>query len=205
VSLVVGGRGQSALLGVFDELRTLFVWAPSAPFSMVGRAGSIVTAPCARRTYGAAMEVSPEDPWAAYARTVVEIRRPGEADIVVRPAPPGRSGAWPWASSLPVHILTAWDPGEERPGDQENRVQQAALEADLRHLTRDLWRAVGTDPVSGHREKGVAVRGVSDAVARVLGARYRQDAIFVWTPDAWVISACNGGRRVTLGWSVTPP
>ncbi len=151
------------------------------------------------------MEVSPEDPWAAYARTVVEIRRPGEADIVVRPAPPGRSGAWPWETSLPVHILTAWDPGEERPGDQENRVQQAALEADLRHVTHDLWSAVGVDPLSGHREEGVAVSGVTHAVARVLGARYRQDAIFVWTPDAWVISACNGGRRVVLGWSVTPP
>ena len=156
-------------------------------------------------TYGAAMEVSPDEPWAAYGRTVVEIRRPGEADIVVRPAPPGRSGAWPWESSLPVQILTAWDPGEERTGDQENRVQQAALEADLRNVTRDLWSAVGVDPLSGHREEGVAVRGVSDAVARVLGARYRQDALFVWTPDAWVISACNGGRRVALGWSVTPP
>jgi hypothetical protein len=151
------------------------------------------------------MEVSPEDPWAAYARTVVEICRPGAADIVVRSAPPGRWGAWPWASSLPVHILTAWDPGEERPGDQENRVQQAALEADLRHVTRDLWSAVGVDPASGHREEGVAVRGLSDAEARVLGVRYRQDAIFVWTPDAWAITACNEGQRVALGWSVIPP
>ena len=113
------------------------------------------------------MEVSPDEPWAAYGRTVVEIRRPGEADIVVRPAPPGRSGGWPWESSLPVQILTVWDPGEERTGDQENRVQQAALEADLRNVTRDLWSAVGVDPLSGHREEGVAVRGVSDAVARV--------------------------------------
>ena len=110
------------------------------PDSMVGRTSGIVTAPCSRRTYGAAMEVSPEDPWAAYAQTVVEIRRPGAADIVVRSAPPGRWGAWPWASSAPVHILTAWDPGDERPGDQENRVRQAALEADLRH--------VGTRPVA---------------------------------------------------------
>jgi hypothetical protein len=150
------------------------------------------------------MDVSSGDPWAAYARTVVEIHRPGEADIVVRPSPPGRSGAWPWASSLPVHILTAWDPGEDRPGDPENRVQQAALEADLRHVTRELWSTVGVDAVSGHREEGVAVRGVSDAEARALGARYRQDAIFVWTPDAWVITACNGERRVALGWSVAP-
>jgi hypothetical protein len=172
---------------------------------MVGGTSGIVTAPCSRRTYGAAVEAPPADPWAVYARTVVEIRPPGSADIMVRSAPPGRSGAWPWESALPVHILTAWDPGEERLGDQENRVRQAALEADLRRVTRDLWSAVGVDPVSGHREEGVAVRGVSDAEARVLGARYRQDAIFVWTPDAWVITACKGERRVVLGWSVAPP
>ena len=151
------------------------------------------------------MEVSPGDPWAAYARTVVAIRRPGEADIVVRPAPPGRAGAWPWASSLPVSILTAWDPGQERRSDSENRVEQAALEADLRGVAGDLWTAVGVDPVSGRREVGVAVCGISDAHARALGIRYRQDAIFVWTPDAWVIAACSGRRRVTLGWSATPP
>ena len=51
----------------------------------------------------------------------------------------------------------------------------------------------------------MAVRGLSDAEARVLGVRYRQDAIFVWTPDAWAITACNEGRRVALGWSVIPP
>jgi hypothetical protein len=186
-------------------LSSSIVRATSTWDRTVGRASGIVTAPCSRPTYGAAMVESPHDPWAAYARTVVEIRRPGEADIVVRSAPPGRSGVWPWASSLPVHILTAWDPGGERLSNQENRVQQAALEADLRHLTRDLWSAAGVDPVSGHREEGVAVRGVSDAEARVLGARYRQDAIFVWTPDAWVIMACDGGRRVALGWSVAPP
>jgi hypothetical protein len=185
-------------------MRTSIVWATSAWDSMVGWTSGIVIARCSRRTYGAAMEVSPGDPWAAYVRTVVEIRRPGEADIVVRSAPPGRSGPWPWASALPVHILTAWDPGEQRQGDQENRIQQAALEADLRLVTRDLWSAVGLDPVSGHREEGVAVRGVSEAEARLLGARYRQDAIFVWTPDSWVVTACNGRRRVVLGWSAAP-
>ncbi len=150
------------------------------------------------------MEVVPGDSWSAYAWTVVEICRPGEGDIVVRPAPPGEAGAWPWASRIPVTILTAWDPGGERPGDEENRVRQAALEADLRAVTSALWAAVGIDPVSGHREEGVALGGVVEAEARSLGARYGQDAIFVWTPDAWVVTACRGNRRLALGWSVSP-
>ena len=151
------------------------------------------------------MKVAFGDPWAAYARTVVEFCRPREGDVVVRPAPPGQVGEWPWASPLPVSILTAWDPGEERPGDEENRVRQAALEADLGLLTGARWATVGIDPKSGHREEGVAVRGVAEGEARALGGRYGQDAIFVWTPHSWVVMACRGERRLALGWSVGPP
>jgi len=86
-----------------------------------------------------AMSTAPGDEaWAAYARTVVEILRPQEANIVVEAAPPGEVGDWPWASPEPVHIVTAWDPGDERPSAEENRTRQAALEADLRTVTDAL-------------------------------------------------------------------
>ena len=101
-----------------------------------------------------------------------------------------------------MHILTAWDPGDERPGAEENRTRQAALEADLHEVTDALWFTVGVDPVSGHREEGVAACGVSEAEALALGARYRQEAIFVWTPDEWAIVACDGSRRVVAGWQL---
>jgi hypothetical protein len=38
-----------------------------------------------------------------------------------------------------------------------------------------------------------------------LGARYGQDAVFVWTPAEWAIVACTGGRRVASGWQLVPP
>ena len=57
--------------------------------------------------------------------------------------------------------------------------------------------------MSGHREEGVAVVGVSEADAVALGARYRQDAVFAWTPAEWTVVACAGGRRVASGWSIT--
>ena len=72
-------------------------------------------------------------------------------------------------------------------------------------MTGARWATVGVDPETGHREEGVAVRGVAEGEARALGARYRQDAIFVWTPDAWALVACRGRRRLALGWSVGPP
>ena len=100
------------------------------------------------------------DPWAGYARTVVEIARPLGGDLVVRAAPPGEVGEWPWAEPGPVLLLTAWDPGDERPGEAVNRERQRALDAELRPLAAGMWPAVGIDPLSGRREEGVAVCGV---------------------------------------------
>jgi len=151
------------------------------------------------------MVVGSGDPWASYSRTVVEIVGSGVGDLVVRPAQPGQVGEWPWPSPDPVHILTAWDPRAERLGEAENRRRQAELEADVRPMAGGIWWAVGFDPVSGHREEGVAVRRIREAEALALGARYGQDAIFAWTPQEWAIVACDGGRRVVSGWSVTRP
>ena len=56
-----------------------------------------------------------DDNWAGYARTVVELIVPGGVSVVVGPDRPGVAGVWPWAWPEPVHFLTAWDPGDERP------------------------------------------------------------------------------------------
>ncbi|HEY1826649.1 MAG TPA: DUF3293 domain-containing protein [Acidimicrobiales bacterium] len=149
--------------------------------------------------------LSPDDPWASYARTVVVITRPDAPSLVVEAAPRAKAGTWPWGSDQPMHILTAWDPGEARPGEAENRERQATLEADLRFLAPDeLWAAVGVDPLSGHREEGVAVRGLGIDAVTGLARRYGQDAIFEWTPREWAIVACRGGRRLAFGWTVAP-
>jgi hypothetical protein len=147
--------------------------------------------------------LSPEDPWAGHARTVVEIVGP-RGRVLVHAAPAGVTGTWPWDTADAVFVMTAWDPGDERPGPAENRRRQVALEEDLRRLTDALWGAAGVDPDTGQRDEGVAVEGLAEADALALGARYRQDAVFRWTPDAWEIVACDGGRRVGLGWTAEP-
>ncbi len=148
------------------------------------------------------MTAESRDAWDGYRRTVVEIRRPIGGDLRVRPAPPGEVGVWPWQTREPVYLLTAWDPGDERPGDAVNRRHQAALEEDLRAVTRELFVAVGTDPVTGRREEGVAVRGASEGDVLALAARYRQDAVFAWTPTEWATVSCRERRRVSMGWAV---
>jgi hypothetical protein len=147
----------------------------------------------------------PDDPWASYARTIVVIVRPDAGNVVVETAPRGETGAWPWRTDDALHILTAWDPGAARPSEEENRANQAALEAELRALRpTELWDAVGTDPVSGHREEGAAVRGLALDAVLDLGARYGQDAVFEWSPSAWAVVACRGDRRSDFGWATTP-
>jgi Protein of unknown function (DUF3293) len=151
------------------------------------------------------MELAPDDPWAAYERLVVEIRRGDGDQLVVHAAPPGEVDPWPWATTGPVFVLTAWDPGDERPGTEVNRRRQAALEEDLRPLADAMWPAAGVDPHTGHGDEGVAVHGVPEAEVLALGTRYGQDAVFVWTPTSWAIVACAGGRRVASGWRLDRP
>ena len=101
-----------------------------------------------------------------------------------------------------MSILTAWDPGDERPGPEVNRRRGAELEAALRGRASRLLHAVGVDPSSEHREEGVAALGLSVDESVVLGVQYRQEAVFVWTPEAWSIVSCRDDRRVDFGWSV---
>ena len=158
-----------------------------------------------RRSVGGVELLPHGDPWRPYARTVVVIVRPETNNVVVEAAPPGRTGVWPWPAGDAVHVLAAWDPGDARPGEDENRAHQAALEAEVRSLAPDaLWDAVGVDPESGHREEGLAVRGLTLDAVLDLGARYGQDAVFEWTPDAWAVVACRGDRRRDFGWASTP-
>jgi hypothetical protein len=150
--------------------------------------------------------LAPDDPWASYARTVVVIVLPDTSNLVVEAARPGQTGAWPWPTDNPVHVLTAWDPGDARRGEEENRANQAALEAELKDLGPDWVRdAVGVDPVSGRREEGVAVAGLALDAVLDLGARYGQDAVFEWTPPAWAVVACRGDRRSDFGWAAATP
>jgi hypothetical protein len=134
---------------------------------------------------------------------VVDIRRPGGGGLRVRSDADADAASWPWPDAQPVHLLTAWDPGPERPGRHLNRLRQAALEADLALLSVALLAAVGVDPATGRREEGVAVRGLSEADVVALGRCYGQDAVFAWSREEWAIVACRGDRRLTSGWSLS--
>jgi hypothetical protein len=142
--------------------------------------------------------------WAEYSRTVVEMVVPDGASFVIHPATAGDVGQWPPFLVAPVHFLTAWDPDDERPGEAENRRRGIALEADLRDRGLSVWRTVGRDLESDHTEEGVAVVGMTETEAIALARRYRQNAIFSWTPTAWSVVSCVDDARHDAGWRLEP-
>ena len=110
------------------------------------------------------------------------------------------AGTWPWESRKPIHVVTAWNPGEERPGEVVNRARQGRLEAELSARGLHIWRTVGRDPTASHAEDSAAVAGLTEREAVALGARYGQAAIFAWSPEQWTVVSCVDDRRNRTSW-----
>lgn len=68
----------------------------------------------------------------------------------------------------PIDVITAWNPGYERPGRPVNEQANERLRRDLAAITMELWVAVGRDPRSDHMEElgSGRSRSVGSALAR---------------------------------------
>ena len=99
-------------------------------------------------------------------------------------------------ASGPVHVITAWNPGDQRPTDQANRAANQELFEQL--VTRGLEpvRAVGQDPDSVHAEESWAVSGTTDDIVRELGAQFGQVAVFRITTGHQTVLACQEGWQL---------
>jgi hypothetical protein len=94
-----------------------------------------------------------------------------------------------------LHVITAWNPGDERPSREENDGANRALRAELEALNlaaRGLapLPALGSDPNSPHAEESWAVTGLDDRAARELGAKYGQVAVFRITAARQTVLGC---------------
>lgn len=73
-----------------------------------------------------------------------------------------------------LHLITAWNPSDLRPTNEENERANAALRAGLIARGFDPLSALWSDPNSHHAEASGAVTGVDAAAACALGAKYGQ-------------------------------
>ena len=90
-----------------------------------------------------------------------------------------------------LHVITAWNPGDERPSREENDRGNRALRDDLEARGLAPLSALGSDPSSPHVEESWAVTGLDDRTARELGAKYRQVAVFRITADTQTVLGCD--------------
>jgi len=142
--------------------------------------------------------------WDAYTTAVVRIDWPGGV-IWLQPAPVTRTdGRYPDLAGRPIYVITAHNPAGRPASDESNAAAQARLESQLRRRGLTWWPAAGGDPSWTHVEASVALTGIPEADAVALGAEFRQDAIFVFTPADRRIVSCTDDRVVTTGWAIEP-
>ena len=99
-----------------------------------------------------------------------------------------------------LHVITAWNPGHDRPTDAENEVANSQLLDDLEILGASVLPALGSDPNSDHAEKSWAVTGVLDESAIELGLKYGQVAIFRLDADRQTVLSCDGTWSRSRGY-----
>jgi hypothetical protein len=126
-----------------------------------------------------------------YLKTVVSI----EEDGILRPASDSRSVA-----QGVVHVITAWNPGDERPSREENDVANEELLTELLSRGLNPCRAVGADPDSDHAEESWAVVGLSDEEACALGAAFGQVAVFRLASAGQVVLGCFENWVASRPW-----
>jgi Protein of unknown function (DUF3293) len=140
--------------------------------------------------------------WDAYTSAVVRIETPGGL-AWLKPAPPTRTnGQYPDPEGRPISVITAYNPWGRLASDADNAGAQARLESGLRRRGLIWWPAAGGDPSWTHVEASVALIGIREADAVALGAEFKQDAIFVFTPADRRIVSCTDDRVMTTGWSI---
>ena len=98
-----------------------------------------------------------------------------------------------------IHVITAWNPGDERPSSEVNDTQNNQLLADISAMGIEALEALGSDPNSTHAEKSWAVIGLTDKTAIELGKKYGQVAVFRITESQQSVLGCLSEWEVSRG------
>jgi hypothetical protein len=127
----------------------------------------------------------PPDPAlrALYLAAEYEVTLPG-GPVVFRigEAVPGAPG--------PFAVITAWNPGRERPSREVNQARGAELERELTRRGLAWLPAEGRAPDGSHHEPSVAVFGIELEAALELARQFGQAAIVWYDGEAARLAWC---------------
>ena len=110
---------------------------------------------------------------------------------------PGQVPPVELADLLQLFVITAWNPGPERPGATANNAAHQELLQRLGTFASDgtslvILPAVGRAVDDSHWEGSAAVHGLAKSDAIELATRMRQDAIFEITGSGIDVIDCSG-------------
>ncbi len=146
--------------------------------------------------------MSAVDHWATYAAAGFTCWPEVGEPISVEPVADGTIvGTFPLSG--PACFVTAHNPGGPPIAPSENDRRHEAFVRDIAEHGWHTWPAVGGDPGGFHAEEGVLLLDATVDDALALGARFDQDAIYVWRADAMDLIACDRSRHDALGWRAT--
>ena len=137
---------------------------------------------------------APDERFALYAQTIIEITLPDGSTVS---SSPGRPPPSQLRDLLPLVVITAWNPADERPGPAANHAAHQELLALLDRRVRageriQVLNAVGRSPDGSHSEDSAAVRGLALEDAIALARQLRQDALFELTASGIEVVECQG-------------
>ncbi len=75
-------------------------------------------------------------------------------------------------------VITAWNPGEERPSMEENNRANDLLLKRLTTYCSDIWEADGFSPDQTHRESGFIAWGMKPEIGLQIAREFGQFAVF---------------------------
>lgn len=140
------------------------------------------------------------DHWAEYAAAGFTYWPEAGPPVSVGPRADGLvEGSFPLA--VPASFVTAHNPGGPVIDAAENDRRHRLF---LDDVAAHGWRwlvAVGGDPGGSHTEDGALLLDADPADALTLAARFDQDAIYVWSEEAFELIACDGSRHDRFGWT----
>lgn len=114
----------------------------------------------------------------AYTDAVYQAHLPGGTVTFRVGVPP--TGASFQVVGCRLAVLTASNPGHERPAAAANRAANRRLFEHLRGQRHPVFRALGSSPDGAHQEPSFAVLDLSEDEARAIGRAFRQAAVLYW-------------------------
>lgn len=143
-----------------------------------------------------------EYPWSAYRKTHVEVHLPG-GEVKLLEQADGEVGKWPFADDE-VWILTAFNPLSVPLADTENHLRHLELGKQLQDLNLPHLFTRGFDPEDKSSkqwsEDGYAVIGNYREAVIELAKQWKQNAVFVWRPNEWLILGVEIAGICKSGW-----